>query len=172
MGPATSCAPSNLRLTETVSVKDIDDTFKVGAMEASLKLLQKVIGLTSDLASSKEIFQPFEPVLDAIDRSRYPVHIVKAIETVASAIGDMGEKQGRVVRPAKQVPMLRMMEPELEEDFKPGQKKRQGSRSGLTMHSLPRREQSCREPRMRIGRRRPRPSSRALQVRREITRSC
>jgi len=129
--PATSCAPSNLRLTETVSVKDIDDTFKVEAMEASLKLLQKVIGLTSDLASSKEIFQPFEPVLDAIDRSKYPVHIVKAMETVASAIGDMGEKQGRVVRPAKQVPMLRMMEPELEEDFKPGQKKRQGSREML-----------------------------------------
>ena len=104
--PATSCAPSNLRLTETVSVKDIDDTFKVEAMEASLKLLQKVIGLTSDLASSKEIFQPFEPVLDAIDRSKYPVHIVKAMETVASAIGDMGEKQGRVVRPAKQVAIL------------------------------------------------------------------
>ena len=30
-----------------------------------------------------------------------------------------------------QVPMLRMMEPELEEDFKPGQKKRQGSRELL-----------------------------------------
>merc|ERR1711925_23080 len=43
----------------------------------------------------------------------------------------MGQKKGRVIRPAKQVPMLRMMEPELEEDFKPGQKKRVGSREML-----------------------------------------
>merc|ERR1719239_989048 len=32
--------------------------FKVEAMEASLKLLQKVIGLTSDLSSSREDFKP------------------------------------------------------------------------------------------------------------------
>ena len=101
--PATSYTSSNLRLTETVSVKDIDEKFKVEAMEASLKLLQKVTGLTSDLSSSREIFQPFEPVLEAIDRSKYPAHIVKAMETVTSTIGDMGQKKGRVVRPAKQV---------------------------------------------------------------------
>ena len=109
--------------------------------------------------------------------------------------------------------MLRMMEPELEEDFKPGQKKRVGSRemleeqkmrhklkqvqilskylsfgfnlwflsrrekvrgkkSGLTMHSLQHREPSWQERRMLIGRRRPRPSSRALPVKRGITRNC
>ena len=87
-----------------MSVKDIDDTFKVEATEASLILLPKVIVLTSDLPSSREILQPFEPVLDAIDQSKYPAHIViKAMETVSNAIGDMGEKKGRVVRPAKQV---------------------------------------------------------------------
>merc|ERR1719234_2979491 len=95
--PATSCTSSNLRLTETVSVKDIDEKFKV----------------------------------EAIDQSKYPAHIVKAMETLTSAIGDMGQKKGRVVRPSKQVAMLRMTEPELEEDFKPGQKKREGSREML-----------------------------------------
>merc|ERR1719273_2778068 len=129
--PATSCASSNLRLTETVSVKDLDDKFKVEATEACLKLLQKVIATTGDVSSAREIFQPFEPVLEAIDKSKYPVHIVQAMENVTSTISNMGQKKGRVVRPAKQVPMLRMMEPQLEEDFKPGQKKRQGSREML-----------------------------------------
>merc|ERR1712013_503848 len=72
--PATSCPPSNLGLTETVSVKDIDDSFKVEAMEACLKILQKVVGLSSDLSSCRELFQPFEPVLDAIGWAKYPAH--------------------------------------------------------------------------------------------------
>ena len=101
--PATSCPPSNLPLTETVSVKDIDDSFKVEAMEACLKILQKVVGLSSDLSSCRELFQPFEPVLDAIDWSKYPAHIVQAREKVSIAISNMGQKKGRVVRPAKQV---------------------------------------------------------------------
>ena len=101
--PATSCLPSNLRLTETVSVKDLDDAFKVEATEACLKLLQKVIAATGDVSSAREIFQPFEPVLEAIDKSKYPAHIVQAMENVTSTISNMGQKKGRVVRPAKQV---------------------------------------------------------------------
>ena len=126
-----SCPPSKLVLTEAVSVKDVDDTFKVAVIEATLKLLQKVLELYRDLASAKELFAPFLPVLVAIPRAHYPPHVVTAFGEVDCLLGQLCDKSGGVVRPAKQVPMLRMMEPALEEDFEPGKKKRMGSKELL-----------------------------------------
>ena len=126
-----SCPPSKLPLTEAVSVKDIDDIFKVAVIEAALKLLQKTLELYRDLASAKELFAPFLPVLAAIPRAHYPPHVVTAFGEVDTLLGRLCDKAGGVKRPDKQVPMLRMMEPALEEDFEPGKKKRTGSKELL-----------------------------------------
>jgi len=126
-----SSSPTALDLTEAVSFKDVDDKFRVVAMEATLKLLLKVLGMYKDLPSSKELFSTFPTVLAAIDRTPYPAHVVAAFAEVDTALGQLGDKAGRVVRPARPVAMLKMMEPEVEEDFNPGQKKRVGNKDLL-----------------------------------------
>jgi len=126
-----SSSPTALDLTETVSFKDVDNNFRVVAMEAALKLLLKVLGMYKDLPSSKELFSTFPAVLAAIDRAPYPAHVVAAFTEVDVALGELGDKAGRVVRPARPVAMLKMMEPEVEEDFNPGQKRRVGNKDLL-----------------------------------------
>jgi len=126
-----SYSPTALDLTETVSFKDVDNNFRVVAMEAALKLLLKVLGMYKDLPSSKELFSTFPAVLAAIDRAPYPAHVVAAFTEVDVALGELGDKAGRVVRPARPVAMLKMMEPEVEEDFNPGQKRRVGNKDLL-----------------------------------------
>ena len=126
-----SSSPTALDLTETVSFKDVDNNFRVVAMEAALKLLLKVLGMYKDLPSSKELFSTFPAVLAAIDRAPYPAHVVAAFTELDVALGELGDKAGRVVRPARPVAMLKMMEPEVEEDFNPGQKRRVGNKDLL-----------------------------------------
>merc|ERR1712059_228819 len=76
-----------------------------------------------------EVLGPLVKVASLVEVDRYPAQVTELLEKVVSA--SFAAKKNMVVRPAKQVPMLRMLEPKVEEDFEPFKKKRTGNREML-----------------------------------------
>merc|ERR1719431_2198474 len=122
---------SKLDISEVSSVKDIDDNFRVSALSSTLTLLIKTLKLYREIPSSWEIFSPLIPPLQNIKTDIYPGEVGEKVEQVILSISSLNKRRKPVVKPAKQVPMLRMMEPKIEEGFEPFKKKRQGSKEML-----------------------------------------
>merc|ERR1719153_528365 len=122
---------SKLDISEVSSVKDIDDNFRVSALSSTLTLLIKTLKLYREIPSSCEIFSPLIPPLQNIKTDIYPSEVGEKVEQVILSISSLNKRRKPVVKPAKQVPMLRMMEPKIEEGFEPFKKKRQGSKEML-----------------------------------------
>ena len=102
----SSCPPALLPLTETVSCKDVDDTFKVSALAATLKLLLRLLPLSKSLPSAPELWAPFLPVVAALPRDFFPGHLKKLLEELEEEIGGLKGGRTRVVRPNRQVSWL------------------------------------------------------------------
>merc|ERR1719233_1884062 len=96
-----------------------------------LTLLIKTLKLYREIPSSSEIFSPLTPPLQNIKTDLYPGEVVEKVEQVILSISSLNKRRKPVVKPAKGVPMLRMMEPKIEEGFEPFKKKRQGSKEML-----------------------------------------
>jgi len=122
---------SKIEISEVSSVKDIDDNFRVSALSSTLTILIKTLKLYREIPSSSEIFFPLIPPLQNIKTDLYPGEVVEKVEQVILSISSLNKRRKPVVKPAKQVPMLRMMEPKIEEGFEPFKKKRQGSKEML-----------------------------------------
>jgi len=122
---------TKLEVTEVSSVKDIDDDFRVSALTSTLTLIIKVLKLYRDIPSALDIFHPLLLPLQNIKTDLYPCKVREMIEQLTLSINSLNIRRKPVVKPAKQVPMLRMMEPKIEEGFEPFKKKRQGSKEML-----------------------------------------
>merc|ERR1711936_57090 len=104
---------------------------RVSALSSTLTLLIKTLKLYREIPSSCEIFSPLIPPLQNIKTDIYPGEVGEKVEQVILSISSLNKRRKPVVKPAKQVPMLRMMEPKIEEGFEPFKKKRQGSKEML-----------------------------------------
>ena len=123
--------PGTVRLSEVNSVKEIDDEFRVRSLFSTLTVIIKILKLYRELPSAAELFQPFSEVLTNIKAEYYPTKIREMLTQVGQTITSLSRKRTPVVRPAKKVPMLRMMEPKIEESFDPMVKKRVGKKDLL-----------------------------------------
>ena len=123
--------PSKLGLSEVNSVKDIDDEFRVRSLFSTLTVIIKALKLYRELPSASELFQPFSQALTNIKAELYPTKIKEMLKQIGDTIKSLQKKKSPVVRPAKKVPMLRMMDPKIEESFDPMVKKRVGKKDLL-----------------------------------------
>jgi len=128
--------PAKLNIIDASSNKEIDDEFRASALQSTLTLLIKIVKLYRDVPSSAEIFSPLLKPLSGINRDVNYIKINEMINQLVDSIKSLKRKKAPVVKPAKQVPMLRMMEPKVEEDFEPLKKKRFGSKELLEEQKL------------------------------------
>jgi len=127
---------SKLTVLEVSSVKDIDDDFRLLALKTTLSLIVKIVKLYRELPSIEEIMIPFVPPLKNLNLDLYPAKVTELVTQILQSIESCKKKRLPVVKPAKQVPMLRMMEPKIEDGFEPFKKKRVGNRDMLEEQKL------------------------------------
>jgi len=127
---------SRLNVEEVTTVKDMDNNFKVSALTATLTILIKLLKLYREVPSATDLLTPLLPPLVNIKVELYPLKIMEMVQQVIVSIKNLNIKRLPVVKPARQVPMLRMMEPKIEEGFEPGKKKREGSKEMLEEQKL------------------------------------
>merc|ERR1711892_1017237 len=127
---------SKLEVAEVSSVKDIDDDFKISALKSALTIMIKLLKLYREVPSAAEIMGPLVFPLKNLKTEFYPLKVQEMVEQVILSITCLNKRRMAVVKPAKQVAMLRMMEPKIEEGFEPFKKKRQGSKEMLEEQKL------------------------------------
>jgi len=127
---------SKLEVVEVSSVKDLDDNFRVSALKSTLTILIKLVRLYRELPSAAELLEPLVAPLRNIKTEQYPGKVKEMVEQIIQSISSLNRRRVAVVKPARQVPMLRMMEPKVEEGFEPGKKKREGSKEMLEEQKL------------------------------------
>merc|ERR1712142_1336954 len=88
------------------------------------------------IPSAFDIFHPLLLPLQNIKTDLYPCTVREMIEQLTLSINSLNIRRKPVVKPAKQVPMLRMMEPKIEEGFEPLKNKRQGSKEMLEQQKM------------------------------------
>jgi len=126
---STNLSVEKIDISETGSVKDIDDQFRVNMLHSTLILINRLFMMYSKVASVGDILSPLQTTASCIKEEKYPGQVVELLRKVIGA--SLSLKKRKVIRPAKQVPMLRMMEPKVEDDFDPFKKKRTGNRDLL-----------------------------------------
>ena len=126
----------NLHFSEVNSVKDIDDQFKVTAISATLKIIIKLLKLYREIPSALELFQPMLSPLENIKLENYPETVRDKISQIKESIKSLKRKKAPVLKPSKKTPMLRMMEPKIEDDFDPFVKKRVGKKDLLEQQKM------------------------------------
>ena len=122
---------NNISFSEVNSVKEVDEEFKVSSLAAVLKITIKLLKLYRDIPSSFEIFEQMKKSLDVVDKDKYPSSVVQMIDQVISTIGGLRRRKVGVLKPSKKKPLLRMLEPEIEDNFDPFVKKRVGKKDLL-----------------------------------------
>ena len=125
-----------LGLAEVMAVREIDDQFRVTALHSALLLLIKLLKLYRESPAAVHLFSPLLSPLAGIQTERYPPKIGKMKEQIIESLNSLKKKQAAVVRPAKKVSMLRMMEPKIEESFNPFTKKRSGNKELLEQQKM------------------------------------
>merc|ERR1719319_852386 len=133
--PCTS-SPRPLALSEVASVGDVDDKFRVNCVYATAKLAMKLIKLYRETPSAVELFQPLLPIILNYKTENYPSEVGRLLTDIKDSIQTLPPKDGAVKRAAKDTKMLRMMEPKIEENFNPFEKKRDGSKLQLEEQRL------------------------------------
>ena len=123
--------PTCIGLSEVNSVKEIDDEFRVRSLFSTLTIIIKLLKLYREIPSAAELFEPFSQPLANIKTEFYPTRLQEMLNQVATTITSLKRKKAPVVRPAKKVAMLRMLEPSVEESFDPMVKKRVGKKDLL-----------------------------------------
>merc|ERR1712098_246323 len=126
-----------------ISLVPIDNQFKVDAIHSTLKLVVKVMDLYKETPACKELLNPLLEVCQFINIEYLPSALADLLSTVKSS--SFPEKKGKVVKPQKQVAMLRMLEPKIEEDFEPFKKKRTGNRDLLEEQKLKHKRKGARK---------------------------
>ena len=125
-----------LKISEITSVREIDTKFKVSCAHSANLITIKLLHLYRDIPAASEIFGSLSTLLGHIKRENYPSETREKFDEILEIIQNLPGKQGAVVRPAKQVKMLRMMEPNIEENFNPFEKKRTGDKTLLEEQKL------------------------------------
>ena len=123
--------PTSIGLSEVNSVKEIDDEFRVRALFSTLTIIIKLLKLYREIPSAAELFEPFSQPLANIKTELYPTKLQEMLTQVANTITSLKRKRAPVVRSAKKVAMLRMLEPSIEDSFDPMVKKRVGKKDLL-----------------------------------------
>ena len=127
---------SKLSLSEVNSVKEMDDSFKVTVLTSALRIVIKLLKLYRDMPSSFELFEPMLVPLSCVNAGHYPAQTSDMLSQVQNSIKSLKKKNAPVVKPSKKTPMLKMMEPKIEEDFDPFVKKREGKKDVLEAQKM------------------------------------
>ena len=127
---------AKIKLSDVTSVKDIDDAFRATALATACQITLNLLEIYTVLPSVREIFQPFAVLLGCLDTEKLPASITENIGQIREGIKNLPDKSGAVVKPAKQVKMLRMLEPKIDEDFRPFEKTRTGDKTLLEEQKL------------------------------------
>ena len=127
---------TKLSLSEANSVKEMDDNFKVTVLTSTLTIIIKLLKLYRDTPSSFELFEPMLAPLSCVKSSNYPTHTSDMLSQVQDSIRCLKKKKTPVVKPSKKTPMLKMLEPKIEDDFDPFVKKREGKKDVLEVQKM------------------------------------
>merc|ERR1719186_632492 len=127
---------TKLQVEEATTVKDMDDNFRVSTLTAALKILIKLLKLYREVPSAAELLDQLLPPLNCIKTELYPDMVKEMVVQAKQSISSLNRRRVAVVKPARQVAMLRMMEPKIEEGFEPFKKKREGSKEMLEEQKL------------------------------------
>ena len=125
-----------IKLSDVTSVKDIDEKFKVASLHTACQISLKLIEFYRELPSAKEVFRPLLVLLKDLGPEFLPKKLRESLQKIRDDLENLPEKAGAVVKPVRQVKMLRMLEPKIEEDFKPFEKKRTGDKTLLEEQKL------------------------------------
>ena len=123
-------------LSEVNSVKDIDDEFKVTVLHSVLKIIIKLIKLYREVPTAFELFHPLLAPISVIEVEKYPEKVKDLLSQIPESIQSLKKKRQFVVKPSKKTPMLKMLEPKIEEDFDPFVKKRVGKKDVLEQQKM------------------------------------
>lgn len=141
-----SVAPVPLKLSDMVmgnSEKAITESFSISCLNSALKMLIQLADVWKELPSAKNIFAdikyrliPKLPIerLHSIVRSNVELLSCK-LESIMSDT-EVTKKLSLAKQREKPVTMLKLYEPELEDNFDPFQKKHYGSREKLELDKL------------------------------------
>ena len=138
--------PNQLKLSDTISNKGvtaITEAFSVSCLNATLKMLIKLADIWKGLPSSKNIFSNIKnEIIPKLPVDKLHPTIKKNIEILVSKLEmimsdtEVARKLSLAKEREKPVTMLKLYEPELEDNFDPFQKKHYGSREKLEMDKL------------------------------------
>ena len=141
-----SIPPSNLKLSDMSindNEKDITESFSVSCLNSALKMLIKLTDIWKELPSSKSIFADLKyRLLPKLAIAKLHQTIKRNIEILSSKLElimndtEVAKKLSLSKQREKPVTMLKLYEPELEDNFDPFQKKHYGSREKLEMDKL------------------------------------
>merc|ERR1719468_154269 len=114
----------------------MDDGFKVTVLTSALRIVIKLLKLYRDMPSSFQLFEPMLAPLSCVNAGHYPAQTSDFLSQVQDSIKSLKKKNAPVVKPSKKTPMLKMLEPKIEEDFDPFVKKREGKKDVLEAQKM------------------------------------
>ena len=139
-------SPEKLKLSDTVMIKDegnVSESFSVTCLYSALGMLLQLAELWKELPSSKQIFSRLKnELLPNIPMDRLNCDIKERIEKLVGSLEaimndtEVAKRLSLAKEREKPVTMLKLYEPEFEDNFDPSQKKRVGSREKLEMDKL------------------------------------
>ena len=138
--------PKQLKLSDTVAgscSKPITNAFSVTCLNVALKMLIELADIWKGLPSSKHIFADIKhEIIPKLPVDKLHSDIRSKIDTLSSKLEsimtdtEVTRKLSIAKQREKPITMLKLYEPELEDNFDPFQKKHYGSREKLEMDKL------------------------------------
>ncbi len=119
---------AKLRLSDVTSVKGVDDMFRTQCISAASDITLKLLDLYAKLPSVHEIFAPVIESIKYINKEKLHDLVAEKAREIETKYAALPAKTGAVVRPAKPLRLIKQLDPEIEDNFDPDN--RRGRRGG------------------------------------------
>lgn len=119
----------NLLTSKDLIETEIDDLFKVRALNTTLLLINDLFELVTDSIGVKYLIEPFERYLDQIDLAKYPKFIAEKVDLFKNTAKIINGKHLPYLVPAlKKTKALRQLEPKFERIYDDKRNRKPGSK--------------------------------------------
>lgn len=127
---------AKLRLSDVTSVKGVDDMFRTQCLSAASDITLKLLDLYAKLPSVHEIFAPVIESIKHISKEKLHDLVAEKMREIEAKYDALPAKTGAIVRPAKPLRLIKQLDPEIEDNFDPNARRRDGDKDVKEMQKL------------------------------------
>lgn len=129
----------SMLVSKDLVIENIDDSFRVRALNTTLQLATDSFNLLVDNCSVKCLIEPISNYLDQINLENYPPFILKNVEKFKNLVETINNKKLTFIVPAAKKPKaLRLLEPKFERVYDDKRDHRPGSKDKVVREGLKR----------------------------------